>query len=388
MKTRKASLLGAGAIMALALASCDGQSGQQLTLSGLDAAKFDTVINEKPVGLYTLTNEQGMEVCVTNFGGRVVSIMVPDRDGKMTDVVLGYDNIAQYADAANFGSDFGATIGRYANRIKNGQFTLNDSVIQLPQNNFGHCLHGGPTGWQYQVYQVTQASDNAISLKIVSPDGDNNFPGEVTAVVTYALTEDNTLDIRYEATTTAPTVINMTNHSYFNLNGDPTQPITNHELYVNADTYTPVDSTFMTTGEIAPVEGTPMDFRTAHAAGQDIKNFEFEQIKNGNGFDHNWCLNTKGDDTQVAASIYSPATGILMEVFTDEPGIQVYSGNFLDGSAVGKKGITYNQHAAICLETQKYPDTPNKSNLEGWPSASLNPGETYTSHCAYKFSVK
>ena len=231
-------------------------------------------------------------------------------------------------------------------------------------------------------------TESTLQLKLVSPDGDNNFPGEVTAVVSYMLTDDNTLDICYEATTNAPTVINMTNHSYFNLNGDPTQPITNHELYVNADNYTPVDSTFMTTGEIAPVEGTPMDFRQPHAVGQDIKNFEFEQIKNGNGFDHNWCLNTQGDDTQVAASIYSPETGILMEVFTDEPGIQVYSGNFLDGTAVGKKGITYNQHAAICLETQKYPDSPNKAGLEGWPNAYLNPGETYTSHCAYKFSVK
>ncbi|MBO4802691.1 MAG: galactose mutarotase [Bacteroidaceae bacterium] len=359
---------------------------KQFTASGLDPELFvDSVAGTQ---LFTLKNAAGMEVCITNFGGRVVSILVPDNQGVMRDVVLGFDNVATFMDKVNHPSDFGAAIGRYANRIAQGIITVDGKEIQLPKNNFGHCLHGGPDGWQYKTYEAVAATDNSLQLKLVSPDGDNNFPGEVTAVVTYTLTEDNTLDIRYEATTNAPTVINMTNHSYFNLNGDPTQLITNHDLYVNADTYTPVDATFMTTGEIAPVEGTPMDFRTAHAVGQDIKNFEFEQIKNGNGFDHNWCLNTKGDDTQVAASIYSPLTGIFMEVFTDEPGIQVYSGNFLDGTAVGKGGIVYNQHAAICLETQKYPDTPNKSNLEGWPSATLNPGETYTSHCAYKFSVK
>jgi len=379
-----------GLSTAAMLAACTPQNAQeaQLTASGLNPADFEMTIDSMETKLYTLRNNNGMEVCITNFGGRVVSIMVPDKNGEMRDVVLGFDNVATFADRENHPSDFGASIGRYANRIAQGKITVDGKEIQLPQNNFGHCLHGGPTGWQYKVYELADDAGCCITLKLVSPDGDNNFPGTVTAYTTYRLNDDNVLDIQYTATTDAPTVINMTNHSYFNLNGDPTQPITNHELYVNADTYTPVDSTFMTTGEIAPVEGTPMDFRTAHSVGQDIKNFDFEQIKNGNGFDHNWCLNTKGDDSQVAASIYSPETGILMEVFTDEPGIQVYSGNFLDGSAVGKKGITYNQHAAICLETQKYPDTPNKSNLEGWPSATLNPGETYTSHCAYKFSVK
>ena len=382
----KGMLAASAALVMLAACTEPKKAEAELTLSGLNPEQFvDSVAGTQ---LYTLTNANGIEVCITNFGGRVVSIMVPDRDGNKQDVVLGFDNVATFMDKVNHPSDFGAAIGRYANRIAQGKIIVDGQEIQLPKNNFGHCLHGGPDGWQYKVYEAVEASNNALKLKIVSPDGDMNFPGEVTAVVTYTLTEDNSLDIRYEATTTAPTVINMTNHSYFNLNGDPAQPITNHELYVNADTFTPVDATFMTTGEIAPVEGTPMDFREAHAVGQDIKNFEFEQIKNGNGFDHNWCLNTAGDDTQVAASIYSPVTGILMEVFTDEPGIQVYSGNFLDGTAVGKKGIVYNQHAAICLETQKYPDTPNKSNLEGWPSASLNPGETYTSHCAYKFSVK
>lgn len=388
MKTRKASLLGAGAIMALALASCDGQSGQQLTLSGLDAAKFDTVINEKPVGLYTLTNEQGMEVCVTNFGGRVVSIMVPDRDGKMTDVVLGYDNIAQYADAANFGSDFGATIGRYANRIKNGQFTLNDSVIQLPQNNFGHCLHGGPTGWQYQVYEAQQVGPQTLKLTLVSPDGDNQFPGQVTATVTYTLTAENALDIKMEAETDAPTIVNMTNHSYFNLNGDPTQPAMDMVMYINADKFTPADSTFMPTGEVRDVTGTPMDFRTPHAI-QDSLRMDDEQVRFGNGFDHNWILNTNGDDTQVCASLYSPKTGILLEAFTNEPGMQVYTGNFqgINGEQdkVRKGGLKYPQRPSVCLESQKYPDSPNHPE---WPSPYLNPGEKYYSHLVFKFSVK
>ena len=388
MKTRKASLLGAGAIMALALASCDGQSGQQLTLSGLDAAKFDTVINEKPVGLYTLTNEQGMEVCVTNFGGRVVSIMVPDRDGKMTDVVLGYDNIAQYADASNFGSDFGATIGRYANRIKNGQFTLNDSVIQLPQNNFGHCLHGGPTGWQYQVYEAQQVDPQTLKLTLVSPDGDNQFPGQVTATVTYTLTAENALDIKMEAETDAPTIVNMTNHSYFNLNGDPTQPAMDMVMYINADKFTPADSTFMPTGEVRDVTGTPMDFRTPHAI-QDSLRMDDEQVRFGNGFDHNWILNTNGDDTQVCASLYSPKTGILLEAFTNEPGMQVYTGNFQgiggEQDKVRKGGLKYPQRPSVCLESQKYPDSPNHPE---WPSPYLNPGEKYYSHLVFKFSVK
>ena len=372
---------------AFLMVACQEQQPQsQLTVSGLDPELFeDSVAGTK---LVTLKNEAGMEVCVTNFGGRVVSVVVPDKDGNMLDVVLGYDNVANYMDKEGHASDFGAAIGRYANRIDQGLITLDGETIQLPQNNFGHCLHGGPDGWQYRVYEIMEQTADKVVLQLVSPDGDMSFPGEVTAQVTYTLTEDNALDICYEATTLAPTFINMTNHSYFNLNGDPTQPITNHELYVNADTYTPVDSTFMTTGEIAPVEGTPMDFREAHAIEQDVTNFDFEQVKNGNGFDHNWCLNTMGNDTEVAASIYCPATGILMEVFTDEPGVQVYTGNFLDGTLSGKKGVVYEQHAAVCLETQKYPDTPNKSNLPGWPSALLTPGEVYSSHCAYKFSVK
>ena len=379
------------AVMGMAVAmltACNSGSQQALTLSGLDAAKFDTTINEKPVKLFTLKNANGLEACITNFGGRVVSLMVPDRDGNMTDVVLGYDNIAQYADAKNFGSDFGASIGRYANRIKNGQFKIGDETIQLPQNNFGHCLHGGPTGWQYQVYDAEQVDAQTLRLTLVSPDGDNQFPGTVTAVVTYTLTNDNALDIRMEAETDSTTIVNMTNHSYFNLNGTPDQAAMDMELYINADTFTPADSTFMPTGEVRSVEGTPMDFRTAHAI-QDSLRMDYEQVKFGNGFDHNWILNTKGDDTQVAASLYSPKTGILLEAFTNEPGMQVYTGNFqgIDGEQdkVRKGGKKYPQRPSVCLESQKYPDSPNHPE---WPSPYLNPGEKYNSHLVFKFSVK
>ncbi len=383
-------MLGAVATMALAFAACTGsqQPTTQLTASGLDPVKFDTVINGDSVKLYTLKNQNGLEACITNFGGRVVSLMVPDRDGKLVDVVLGYDNIAQYADAENFGSDFGASIGRYANRIKNGQFKVGDDTIQLPRNNFGHCLHGGPTGWQYKVYKAEQLDSATLKLVLISPDGDNNFPGEVKATVTYTLTADNALDIKMEAETDKTTIVNMTNHSYFNLNGTPTEPAMDMELYINADTFTPADSTFMPTGEVRDVTGTPMDFRTPHAI-QDSLRMDDEQVKFGNGFDHNWILNTKGDDTQVCASLYSPKTGIFLEAYTNEPGIQVYTGNFqgIDGeeAKVRKGGVKYPQRPSVCLESQKYPNSPNVAE---WPSPYLNPGEKYYSHLVFKFSVK
>lgn len=368
--------------VALAMASCQPTQEPVLTQSGLNPTHFETVIDGKATHLYTLKNASGMEVCVTNFGGRIVSLMVPDKEGKLTDVVLGFDNVEDYM---NIPSDFGASIGRYANRINQGQITLDGETIQLPQNNFGHCLHGGPTGWQYQVYEAQQKDDRTLLLTIQSPDGDNNFPGNVVANVTYTLTDDNTIDIAYEATTDKKTVVNMTNHSYFNLNGDPSTPGTDQLLYVAADSITPVDSTFMTTGEMMAVEGTPFDFRSAKAIAQDVTDFENEQVKFGNGYDHNWVLNTQGDITKVAARLSSPKTGIVLEVYTDEPGIQVYTGNFLDGSVKGKRGIVYPQRASVCLETQHYPDSPNKPQ---WPSVVLEPGETYHSHCIFKFTVE
>ena len=330
-----------------------------------------------------------MEVCITNFGGRVVSIIVPDKKGNPTDVVLGYDNIAQYADSVNSPSDFGSTVGRYANRINKGKLIVDNSEYQLPQNNFGHCLHGGPSGWMYQVYDAVQPNDSTLELSIVSPDGDNGFPGTVNAKATYKILSNNTLDIVFEAMTDKPTVVNMTNHSYFNLNGDPSTEGTNMILYVNADNYTPADSTYMTTGEIKPVANTPMDFRKPRVIAETINDSTFDQIKNAEGYDHNWCLNTykdgKGDDKIVAASLYSPKTGILLEMFTNEPGVQVYTGNFQGTGVKCKHGIKYPKHVSVCLESQKYPDSPNKKD---WPSPYLNPGEKYYSHVAYKFSVK
>ena len=364
----------------LLLAGCS----QKTTVSGLNPKDFKSTYNGKPTALYTLTNEKGMEVCITNFGGRIVSVMVPDKNGQMQDVVLGFDNIQDYFPENN-ASDFGAAIGRYANRINQGKITIDGTEYQLPQNNFGHCLHGGPTGWQYQVYECVEADAKHVKLLRVSPDGDNGFPGEVKAYVTYTLTDDNKIDIQYEATTTAPTVINMTNHSYFNLSGDPANhSIVQDIICVNATNYTPVDSTYMTTGEIAPVKNTPFDFTTPTYIFSYI-DAKHEQIKNGNGYDHNWVLNTKGDISKLAALLYCEESGITMMVYTDEPGIQVYSGNFLDGTVTGKKGITYEKRSAICLETQKYPDTPNKPE---WPSALLRPGETYHSHTIFAFSTR
>ena len=369
------------ALIPILMFSCKEKS--EKTLSGLVKANLTKVIHGDSTGLYVLKNAKGMEVCITNFGGRIVSVMVPDKTGKMQDVVLGFDSVADYV---NIPSDFGASIGRYANRINKGLLTIDGKTIQLPQNNFGHCLHGGPKGWQYQVYQkVNQVNDTTIELTRHSPDGDQNFPGNVTAKVTFVLTADNAIKINFEATTDKKTVINMCNHSYFNLSGDANKLITDNLMYINANKFTPVDSTFMTTGEILTVKGTPMDFTTAKAIGKDIANYGYVQLKNGNGYDHNWVLNTAGDATKLAAKVSSPVSGISLEVFTNEPGIQVYTGNFLDGKVKGKKGIVYNQRSAICLETQHFPDSPNKPQ---WPSTILEPGKVYKSTCIYKFSVE
>ncbi|MBQ5401317.1 MAG: galactose mutarotase [Bacteroidales bacterium] len=375
-------ILGAG-LVTIGLTACTSAGGQ-LTVSGLDPAKFDTTINNKKVQLFVLKNQK-MEVCVTNYGGRVVSISVPDKDGQPTDVVLGYDNIAQYADSVNNASDFGAAIGRYANRINQGIITIEGQQIQLPKNNYGHCLHGGPDGWQYKVYEAVEADAGHLRLLCKSPDGDAGFPGAVEAYVTYTLTEDNKLEIAYEATCDKATVINLTNHSYFNLSGNPAEhTVTDDVLYINSLEYTPVDSTFMTTGEIVPVAGTPFDFTLAKRIGDGI-DADDEQIRNGHGYDHNWVLATGGSIEALAAELWCPASGISLKVYTDEPGIQIYAGNFLDGTVTGKKGVRYQRRTAICLETQHYPDTPNKPQ---WPTAVLRPGERYSSHCIFAFGVK
>lgn len=357
---------------------------KRILLAALVLLLAATACSKRSPELYTIRNASGMEVSITDFGGRIVSLLAPDRDGSLRDVVLGFDNLEDYYPERNL-TDFGASIGRYANRIKDGVITIDGVKYQLSRNNFGHCLHGGERGWQYKFYDAVEHTENSLKLEMDSPDGDQGFPGNVKAFVTFTLTDDNRLDIRYEATTDAPTVVNMTNHSYFNLSGDPAaNTICAHELCINASSFTPVDDTFMTTGEIWPVEGTPMDFRTPKPVGQDI-DADYEQLRNGRGYDHNWVLDTKGDDSTVAAELYSPESGIVLRVYTDEPGIQVYVGNFLDGTVTGKGGVVYAHRTAICLETQKFPDTPNKPE---WPSALLVPGETYTSHCVFEFGTK
>lgn len=351
------------------------------TLSGLKKSSFESVVNGDSTHLYVMKNANGMEVCVTNYGGRIVSVMVPDKNGEMQDVVLGFDSISGYTSVDN---NFGATIGRYGNRIANGKITVEGVDYQLPQNNYGHTLHGGNEGFDKKVFNAVQPDSQTVVLTYVSKDGEAGFPGNLNVKVTMKLTDDNAIDINYEAETDKETVVNLTNHSYFNLSGNANNTVLNDLLMINADGFTPVDDTFMTTGEIAKVEGTPMDFKTPTAIGERIDNYDFVQLKNGDGYDHNWVLNTKGDISQLAASVYSPATGILLEVFTSEPGLQVYTGNFLDGTITGKKGIVYNKRTAICLESQKYPDSPNKPE---WPSPYLKPGEKYTSRCIYKLSV-
>lgn len=370
----------------IAVAGCTSKQKEapveETTLSGLMKSDFQTELNGKLVDLYVLKNANGVEVTVTNYGGRIVSVMVPDKDGKLQDVVLGFDNIEDYI---NINNNFGATIGRYGNRIAHGKITVDGVEYQLPQNNYGHTLHGGPEGFDSKVFDATQPNEQSVVLTYLSEDGEAGFPGNLNVKVTMTLTNDNAIDLQYEAETDKETVVNLTNHSYFNLSGDANNSILNDLLMINADEYTPVDDTFMTTGKIEKVEGTPMDFRTPTAVGERIDQYDFDQLKNGKGYDHNWVLNTNGDISQIAATVYSSVTGIQLEVYTNEPGMQVYAGNFLDGTVTGKYGAVYAQRNAICLETQKYPDSPNKPD---WPSTYLKPGEKYTSRCIYKFTVQ
>ncbi len=372
------NMIAGAAIAALCVSACCSDTCK--TVSGLDPKNFEGEFNGKATALYTLTNANGMEVCITNFGGRLVSVMVPDRDGKMTDVILGFDNIKDYTTKP---SDFGASIGRYANRIGGAQFVLDGETVVLDKNDGENCLHGGSKGWQYQVYEAEQTDPQTLVLTMHSPDGEMGFPGNVTAVVTYRLTDDNAIDISYSGTTDKPTVLSMTNHAYFSLSGNHGAEGTDQVLYINADRYTPADAALIPTGVMRPVEGTAFDFRTPKTIGQDI-NADDEQLVLGNGYDHNWVLNTAGDISKLALSVYSPASGILLEEYTDQPGVQVYTGNFLTGEVAGKHGVKYPKRASVCIETQLFPDSPNRPE---WPSATLRPGETYTHRCIYKFSV-
>ncbi|MCQ2258002.1 MAG: galactose mutarotase [Bacteroidaceae bacterium] len=396
MKNLKTILCGSAAAVAL-FCACTGEQqviALELTASGLNPAAFDTIINNDTVKLFTLKNAKGtMEVCITNYGGRVVSLSVPDKDGKLTDVVLGYDNIHEYADTKNTPSDYGSSVGRYANRIAGAKFTLNGQEYNLTANDGPNCLHGGgATGWMNKVYKAEQIGDNVLKLTIIAEDGENGFPGTVTATTTYTVTDDNTLDMVWEATTDKETIINQTNHNYYNLNGDFNNVGTDMELWINADNFTPSNELYIPTGEIKPVADTPFDFTKPHAIADAI-GADFDQIKNARGgIDHNFCLNTykdgKGDDTQACASLYSKKTGIFMEMFTNEPGVQCYTGNFqgVDGELeIAHKNGKYPQYVSVCLESQKYPNSPNQPE---WVQPTLKPGEKYYSHAAYKFSVK
>lgn len=373
---------GIGLVVAvMAMWACTAQQGNMKTASGLVQRKFQTEIDGKSTDLFRLTNASGMEVCVTNYGGRIVSILVPDRKGVMRDVVLGFDNIAAYQ---KHSSNYGATIGRYANRIAKGRFVLDGDTIQLDLNDkLGNNMHGGKPGWAYRVFDAVQKDSATLVLTYVSPDGESHFPGTVQVEVAYHLTDDNALDIAYTAVTDRPTVINMTNHSFFNLSGKPSTAITDHIMWMAADSVMTIDSTVVPTGNFMVVQGTPFDFTEAKPIGQAIDSVENDQIRYGLGYNHNWVLRS-GDRDKPVASLYSPVSGILLEILTDEPCMQIYTGNYQDGTHIGKKRVAYPYRGAVCLEPQHAPDSPNHPT---WPSVRLDPGQLYTSHSQYRFSV-
>ena len=368
--------------------SSNGEGNDSLTLSGLNPADFAS----DSTALYVLKNNNGMEVCFTNFGGRIVSIMVPDKDGNMQDVCLGHDNIADYVKYGAEGCNFGALIGRYGNRIAKGKFTLDGKEYQLPINNGPNSLHGGgPVAFHNRIWKATPKTEQSIEFSTTSPDGEDGYPGNLDVKVTYTLAADeNALQIWYYAITDQPTVLNLTNHCYFNLSGDASKDCLDEVLWLDADRFTAVDADVAVTGEVLDVEGTPFDFRTPTAIGERIDDETSEQIVNGKGYDHNWIINAAGEvdasnTPKLFGSLYDPNSGIKMEMFTDQPGVQFYAGNFLDGSFVGKKGVRYPRRSAFCFETQHFPDSPNHPE---WPSTTLRPGEVYHFYTIYSFSAE
>ena len=349
------------------------------TVKNIDSTRFEKTIDGKQIHLYTLVGGNGIGMKVTNYGARIVALCVPDSAGNPVDVVLGYNNIDDYIKNAT--TFFGATIGRYANRIGNATFTLNGTVYHLPVNDGQNHLHGGPNGFFNVVWYANQVSKSKIIFSYLSVDGEEGYPGNLNVTVTYELTPDNALNIDYKATTDKPTVCNLTNHSYFNLSGEGSETITDHVMMINADSITPVSSSLIPTGQIEPVKGTPFDFTKPTVIGERINNPDSQLVYAG-GYDHNWVLNNPGEGVRLAASVYSPVTKIQLDVLTDQPGIQFYSGNFLDGTQIGKSGKPYKHRSAFCLEVQHFPDSPNKSNF---PTTTLLPGQTYHQTCIYKF---
>lgn len=356
---------------------------------GVERSSFGVTPSGDSVDLYTLTNENGMTMEVTNYGGIITSLRVPGRDG-MEDVVLGFDSLSGYLSDAYAASNpyFGALIGRYGNRIDDAQFSLDGQTYTLDANNGPNHLHGGEPGFDERIWRaepVERADSVGLVLRYTSPDGEEGYPGRLDVAVTYTLTADNALAIDYRATTTEATPVNLTQHSYFNLDGEGDGTILDHELMIDAEAFTPVDSTLIPTGELRPVGGTPFDFREATPIGARIDQ-DNRQLGIGGGYDHNFVLAPQDRDSlHVAARVYAPDSGREMTVSTTEPGLQFYSGNFLDGTLTGKRGESYPQHAGFALETQHFPDSPNQPDF---PSTILRPGETYTSRTVYQFSVR
>lgn len=344
-----------------------------------DPAGFRDTIDSKITNLYIIKNAAGMSAAITNYGGRVVSLLVPDKDGKLKDVVAGFKNVDGYVNSTE--PYFGATIGRYGNRIAKGKFTLDGKEYTLALNNGPNTLHGGKKGFQDVVWDAKQLNDSTLELSYISKDMEEGFPGNLAVRVTMGLTAGNQLTFEYEATTDKKTVVNLTNHAFFNLNGEGSGTITEHTLQINADKYTPVDSTLIPLGTNEPVDSTPFDFRKPTAIGVRI-NDDNQQLKNGMGYDHNFVLN--GSGFKEAAIATGNKSGIVMRVFTEEPGVQFYSGNFMKGKNTFKKGGKDNFRTAFCLETQHFPDSPNQPSF---PSTVLEPGKTYKTRSAYKFEI-
>lgn len=349
----------------------------------IPAENFNTEVDGKAVSLYTIANGD-ITAQITNFGARVVSTWVPDRNGDYEDVVLGYDNIDSYVN--NSGERFlGAIVGTYANRIAKGTFTIDGETYNFPLNNNGQTLHGGLKGVDMLVWDVVEADETSLVLNLVHPDGLDGFPGNIDITLKYSISPDNEFKLEYKATTDKATYFNICYHPFFNLKGEGNGTILDNELVINASDYVPIDEYSIPTGGVATVEGTAFDFRQPHTIGERIEADEL-QLKNGSGYDHNFCIDRKtADEVEFNASVYEPASGRLLEVFSDQPGIQFYSGNFFDGSSYGKYGKTLNYRESLALETQHYPDSPHNPD---YPSTLLRPGETYTQTSIYKFSSK
>ncbi|RZK57688.1 MAG: galactose mutarotase [Pedobacter sp.] len=362
--------------------SSNGTNDTTSSVVKLDTGAYQKNINGKQTNLYQLTNKNGAIVQITNYGGRIMSIVVPDKNGKPTDVALGYDSVQSNQKKGE--PFFGALIGRYGNRIAKGKFTVAGKPYQVQVNDGVNTLHGGTDGFYSRVWDAKKINDQTLELTYLSKDGEAGYAGNVNVKVVYTLTEDNALKIDYTATTDKETVLNLTNHAYFNLSGEGNSTITDHELTIAASGFTPVDTTLIPTGKVQFVKGTPFDFTKAKAIGKDIE-ADDEQLKNGKGYDHNFVLD-KTDANKPVAVVKSPISGITMEVYTTEPGIQFYSGNFLTGADKdGKGGKSYGHRSAFCLETQHFPDSPNQPSF---PSTTLKPGTTYQTSTTYKFLSK